>query len=173
MLRKYPNRVSLLGSDTDSFLYRVQTPDLYSDMLTDIALYDTSNYPVDHPLFSELNKKKPGVMKDELGGKPAHTFIGLKSKLYALSFDKQWKKVGKGVKKSVLQNIVTPAHYNQCLNDHTYFSFEQTAIRSFKHTIYNIVQNKLSLSTMDCKRYICDDGIRTLAYGHYKIKPCQ
>jgi hypothetical protein len=173
MMRKYPNRVSLLGSDTDSFLYAVTTPDLYSDMLTDIALYDTSNYPVEHPLFSEANKKKPGAMKDELGGKPAHTFIGLKSKLYALSFDKQWKKVGKGVKKSVLQNVVTSEHYEQCLNDHTYFSFEQTAIRSFKHTIFNIVQNKLSLSTMDCKRYICDDGIRTLAYGHYKIQPCQ
>lgn len=29
--------------------------------------------------------------------------------------------------------------------------------------------NKVSLSPLDTKRYILDDGITTLAFGHYKI----
>ena len=40
---------------------------------------------------------------------------------------------------------------------------------STKHNISLVSQNKISLSCYDDKRYILDDGITTLAYGHYKI----
>ena len=42
-------------------------------------------------------------------------------------------------------------------------------IKSFKQKIYTQEINKTSLSCFDDKRYIKDDGINTLAYGHKDI----
>ena len=43
-------------------------------------------------------------------------------------------------------------------------------IRSEKHKLYTVTQNKTSLSAYDDKRYILDDGISTLPYGHYSLR---
>ena len=42
-------------------------------------------------------------------------------------------------------------------------------IRSDKHHINSYEINKVSLSCFDDKRYLLNDGINSLAYGHYKI----
>ena len=42
-------------------------------------------------------------------------------------------------------------------------------IKSFNHKTYTQEINKTSLSCFDDKRYIKDDGINTLAYGHKDI----
>jgi len=44
-----------------------------------------------------------------------------------------------------------------------------TTIRSHHHKLYTIEQNKKSLSSFDDKRYILNNGVDTLAHGHYKI----
>ena len=38
---------------------------MYEDMAQDMHLFDTSEYPTDHPLFSVTNKNILGKMKDE------------------------------------------------------------------------------------------------------------
>ena len=38
---------------------------------------------------------------------------------------------------------------------------------SDKHNVGTYDLNKISLSCYDDKRYVLDDGINTLAYGHY------
>lgn len=48
--------------------YKFQTEDLYQDMIQNKELFDTSNYPQNHFLYSETNKKVVGKMKDETGG---------------------------------------------------------------------------------------------------------
>ena len=40
--------------------------------------------------------------------------------------------------------------------------------RSTKHEIHLIQVNKIALSPHDYERYILEDGIHTLALGHYK-----
>ena len=40
-------------------------------------------------------------------------------------------------------------------------------IRSKNHEIYSLEINKKSLSSFDDKRYICDSGIESFAYGHF------
>jgi hypothetical protein len=40
--------------------------------------FDTSDYPKDHFLYSSLNAKVLGMMKDECCGKPALEFVGLR-----------------------------------------------------------------------------------------------
>ena len=49
ILQKYGSRVKLAHTDTDSFIYHIQTHDLYEDMADNLEAYDTSDYPVDHP----------------------------------------------------------------------------------------------------------------------------
>ena len=47
------------------------------------SLFDFSNYPSNHPCFSEENKMVPGKMKDESCGNAILEFIGLRPKAYA------------------------------------------------------------------------------------------
>jgi len=43
-------------------------------------------------------------------------------------------------------------------------------IRSHVHDVYTEEANKVALSAEDDKRVIMEDGIYTLAYGHYRLK---
>lgn len=78
MMKKYgPDRAKLLLTDTDSLVYLVQTSDLYRDMMDNLALYDTSDYPKDHAAYSVVNAKRLGCMKDEYNSKPIAEFAGM------------------------------------------------------------------------------------------------
>ena len=57
IVKKYGTKAKLCLTDTDSLLYDIETDDVYTDMLDDIELFDTSGYPNDHPLYSISNKK--------------------------------------------------------------------------------------------------------------------
>ena len=54
---KYGDRCNLLYTDTDSLLLEIKTEDVYKYMAENKDLYDFSNYPKDHFLYSEDNKK--------------------------------------------------------------------------------------------------------------------
>ena len=60
---RYGQNCELIYTDTDSLLLNVQTEDVYKDMKEHSWLYDTSNYPKDHPLYDDRNKKVLGKMK--------------------------------------------------------------------------------------------------------------
>ena len=55
--QKYGPQCRLLCMDTDSFIFHVETDDIYSDMKEDCHLYDFSDYSKSSPLYSEVNKK--------------------------------------------------------------------------------------------------------------------
>ena len=86
ILPKYGKKEKLLFTDTDSLCYEIETEDFFQDISNDVeAKFDTSNFEKNHP--SEIpvgkNKKVPGMMKDEAGGKIIEEFVGLKAKLYS------------------------------------------------------------------------------------------
>ena len=60
----------LLFTDTNSLTYHITTPDIYADMKQDIELFNTSDYPKEHPLHSNVNKKVIGKFKNENAGAP-------------------------------------------------------------------------------------------------------
>ena len=69
--------------------------------------YDFPDYPKDHPLCDETNKKVIGKMKDECAGTPIAEYIGLSPKLYSvLRADEQLTKKAKGVKKNVIKKQI-------------------------------------------------------------------
>jgi len=76
---RYPT-AELLMTDTDSVLFACNTEDIYEDMKSAMDHFDTSDYPKDHPLYSERNKKSLGFFKDETNGSPTAEFVGLRAK---------------------------------------------------------------------------------------------
>ena len=54
---KYGDKIELIYTDTDSFVIKVETNNIYKDMIEDNHLYDFSDYPKDHPNYSLTNKK--------------------------------------------------------------------------------------------------------------------
>ena len=53
--RKYAHQCRLLCTDTDSFLFFVETEDIYEDMKRDKLYFDFSDYPQSHHLHSKEN----------------------------------------------------------------------------------------------------------------------
>lgn len=96
----YGNRAKLLMTDTDSLIYHIKTPDVYADMLKDINMYDTSDYPRDHPAYSSKKFKTLGKMKDEMNSIIIKQFVGLRPKMYSIKdANKDEKKTAKGISK--------------------------------------------------------------------------
>ncbi len=179
MKKKYGRKISSLYSDTDSLVYSIQTKNFFDDLKNDLLSYfDTSDYPKDHYCFSEIHKSQPGFFKDELKSIILKEFISLRPKLYAYNtIDDTVEKKAKGVKKYVIKNHMKFIDYIEILNafiNHRSVEKKQSHrnmnfIQSNKHVVHSKTMNKLVLSANDDKRYIMNDGINTLAYGHYKL----
>ena len=61
--------LELLYSDTDLFIYAIKIEDVYIDLQKLTDSFDFSNYPSDHFLFSNVNKKVVLKFKDEAADK--------------------------------------------------------------------------------------------------------
>ena len=167
---QYGPKCELLYTDTDSLLVEIETDDVYKDIEKNKDLYDTSDYPKEHKLYSNINKKVLGKMKDECNGTPIVEFVGLTSKMYSiLKADEKNIKKAKGVKKNVVKKQIKHEQYKQALFAKEQLWHGMNIIRSEGHEIYGMHLNKISLSPFDTKRWICDDGIHTKAYGYNEM----
>ena len=171
---KYGNKAKLLFTDTDSFLYEIQTEDFYKDIAGDVRdRFDTSDYPENHPsgIPTGINKKVLGMFKDEAAGKVIKEFVGLRAKLYSYKMDEgKENKRCKGIKKAVVKKSISHEDYKTCLTTGKEQLRRQNIIRSYEHVLYTEEVNKIALSAADDKRYLLKDSFDTLAWGHYKIK---
>ena len=162
------HKAKLLFTDTDSLTYLIETKDVYQDMKKNQSLYDTSDYPQDHFLYSNTNKKVIGKFKDETSGLPISEWVGLRAKMYSmLTEDGKEKKTGKGIKKSVLKKEVRHQDYKDCLFERKEYEHSMMGFRSQQHQVFTIKQSKKSLSPFDDKRFILEDGFTTRAHGHH------
>ncbi len=172
-------------SDTDSFLIWVKTErDIYHDMKQDgKAYFDQSNYPKHSDMFNAINFKVPGYMKDELSQYypeliPSE-FVGLCSKNYSLQLgrginqknrDEKQRMACKGVKKIIARRHFNHALFKSCLLNDQVVRATTKHIRSRKHQLYTVTEEKVALSSLDLKRYILSDKVSSLAFGHWRIK---
>ncbi|VDI50259.1 Hypothetical predicted protein [Mytilus galloprovincialis] len=83
MKKLYKENVTLCYTDTDSFIMHVRTDDIYRDMSLNSELYDFSNYPADHPLYTKDRKSIIGLFKDECKSIQMVEYIGLRAKMYS------------------------------------------------------------------------------------------
>src|SRR5690606_9418255 len=169
-------RTSLLFTDIDSLCYSIETEDFYKDIEGDIDKYfDTSDYPKEHPLKSDKNKKVIGKFKDECNGRQIVEFIGLRPKMYSILVDDGTGKLtgskkAKGIKKSVIKKYITHDDYKKVLRglappcDLQGSQFvpsrqmvRMKMLRSASHEIRSIEVQKVGLSCYDNKRYLLDN----------------
>ena len=165
---RYGENAKLCFTDTDSLLYSIQTKDVYDDMLQQRHLYDTSDYPKEHVLYCEINKKVLGKMKDECAGQPIREFVGLRSKMYSFCVGKVEKKTAKGIKKAVVKSKLRHEMYRDVPLNESQNHASMRFIRSFNHKLYSVRTTKKALVPYDDKRFVLNDKVTTRPYGHYR-----
>ena len=172
IIPKFGKKQKLLFTDTDSLCYEIETEDFFADIAGDVReLFDTSNFDKNHPSgIQGKNKKVPGMMKDEAGGKIIEEFVGLRSKLYSYKmFEGKEEKKCKGIKKVVVKKQISFEDYKECLLSKQPQMRKMNVIRSHQHEIFSETVNKIALAADDDKRIILDDGISTLALGNKNL----
>ena len=172
MKYRYPN-IKLCFTDTDSFLYEINTNDLYEDLKDQefSSNFDFSNYPPHHPLYSNTNKAVLGKYKDECEGIIIKEFIGLRSKLYSIDVkdSRKRKAAASGVKSYIVARDLPHKKFKETHETCTDIHITQNLIKSKNHELYSYRQSKIGLTAYDDKRYILPDNINTVPYGHYKL----
>ncbi|XP_053380054.1 uncharacterized protein LOC123531918 [Mercenaria mercenaria] len=166
--QKYKDSAQLQMTDTDSVLYSCETEDIYEDMKASLDYFDTSDYPKEHFLHSDQNKKVLGKMKDETNGMPISEFIGLRSKMYSFLCNGKEEKRAKGVAKVTVKKDLKHDCYKNTLFDETNTVSTMHSLRSHRHELFGETTQKISLSAVDDKRFLMD-AVRSYAYGHFKI----
>ena len=163
VLKTFDN-VKLLFTDTDSLVYEIRGVNVYEQCFKDKELFDFSGYSRDSIYYCDSNKSRLGKMKDEFNRNKIDEFVGLKSKMYSL-ISANWE-----VNKAKGGNLMLKhKEYVDVLFNKKVIRHKMKRILSERHSIGSYVLNKISLSCYDDKRFILDDGIDSLAYGHKDI----
>lgn len=179
-----PNN-KLLFTDTDSLMYHCFCPDVYHILWSIRDQMDFSGYPSNPPISlvsspdifisDNSNAKVLGKFKDEANGDPIVEFVGLRPKMYSYitlkdlaSKSVKGKQKAKGVQRSVVERLTHDDFLSQ-LKTPLENRLSNKRICSKLHVLYSTETCKRGLCAFDDKRYILDDGISTLSYGHYKI----
>lgn len=180
------SEINIVAGDTDSFFLEVKHIDLKTQLLPAMqrdGLLDTSNFPVDSPLFSRASENKIGLFKDESGGGEYAEWIFLRPKCYSmLHADNSSTHKAKGVLK---RTKLTHAQYKEIFDsfDPTAAAadndvmppapkrlcVEQRRIGSSNHQLFTTVNNKVALSINDDKRAWTGNN-KSLPYGHRDLQ---
>ena len=111
------------------------------------GLLDTSNYPRDHPLFSNRLKARLGCIKDESGGEAFNEWVFLRPKCYSLlTIAGDAKKRAKGVRRIVVQRHITHDDYRAAWEREVEMYAEQRRIASERHQLFTLQYRKRTLS---------------------------
>ncbi|GET56611.1 uncharacterized protein LOC114539624 [Rhizophagus irregularis DAOM 181602=DAOM 197198] len=181
---KYGNKVRLGYMDTDSFIYHVETEDIYKDM-------------AERPDLFDLNDTKTiGLFKDETPGNVITESYHIRAKSYHYVLaDKSTKSKHKGVSKKGMSDMAKDTYfpslggtllddtvekdeifdpmtqvYRDCLFENNIFYAKNVGMRTKNHVISLIESEKKALSPIDTKRWIWSDGISSLPFGHWRIQ---
>lgn len=167
--KHYQNNCNLLYTDTDSFFLNIKTDDIYSDMNKKFPhILDLSNFPTNHIAYNSQNMGKLGCLKNE-SCTPIKEFVALKCKMYCISYEDSVKKTAKGIKKSTLSRISSDDYKNVLFNQLN-LKHTQVSIKSQHHNLKTVLENRKSLNCFFDKKYILQDGIKSLSFGHYLIE---
>ena len=156
-------------SDTDSLMYILKTNCLENELEKIKDWMDFSKLPKTHRLYDDSKRNVPGYFKDEMCSASIKSFCGLHAKSYSiLTYDNIQKMAAAGVTRRCHSSL-THAKYLDVLYNNTYSTVRQRSIISKNHELYTIETDKISISAFDPKRYVLEDYIKTLPYGHYKL----
>ena len=188
---RYGEKACLLYTDTDSLIMWIETEDIYKDRAERPDLFDLKNsgdlflmkdeckgIPIDEAVC--LKPKMYSVLPVGHDPKMPKTEADFEKELEEEESRKSqnikdWQKKhgiqkAKGVKKSVVKRELRHDKFLECLKTRKITRHDMYGLRSYDHQIYLERVNKIGLNPYDNKRWILSDGIRTLPYGHWRIK---
>ena len=129
-------------------------------------MFDFSGYDKKSKYYDCANKKVIGKMKDEMSGKIIAEFVGLRSKMYSIvTVDNEKLIKAKGVNRELMHSEFKDVLFDKKV---VRLCMKRILAKGNKIGMYDIC--KISLSCFDDKRYVLNDGVRSLAYGHARIK---
>ena len=165
VMKKIFNDFKLLFTDTESLCYQICDKNPYEKVYEHRECFDLSNYSKNSKCFCNDNKKVLSKMKDEYGGNVPKEFIGLRSKMYSTVDTKNNEKsTHKGHNSYIKYGGFCDTLFNKKVLRH-----KMRGIKSKNHNLITYESNKTSTFCFDDKRYILNDGINTLPYGHKNI----
>ena len=158
-------------------MYEIECADVYKDMWQNRDRFDLAGYPNNSEFHDPTNNKVIGKFKDEANGEPIVEFVGLKPKMYSFILLHELPNKGvnpvekhrsKGIcraaarrlrHKDFLEQLQRPAE-NYLVN---------RRIASKLHKLYTYEIKKRGLCAYDDKRFLLEDGVHSLAFGHRQI----
>ena len=163
----YRERLSLIYSDTDSFILKLQCDDLEDEYKRAPLknLIDFSNFPKSHQLHDDSRRGELGLLKSEIAERQIDEVIALQAKSYSLKLRGEGDPLLRA--KGIPKNTLTHADYRAALaDDYTgggkcvYYS-----IRNLTGEVVTSRTKKTLLSAYDDKRFLLSPS-KSLAYGH-------
>ncbi|GBC01093.1 hypothetical protein RclHR1_40650001, partial [Rhizophagus clarus] len=145
---KYEDKARLEYMDTDSFIFMIETEDIYKDMAERPDIFDLN----DLKTIGLFKNETPGNVITEL------FYIRAKSYHYVLA-DKSTKSKHKGVSKKGMNEMA----------ENTYPKSKSPLTQVYWDCLFQKKSEKKALCPIDTKHWILSDGITILPYGHWCI----
>ena len=166
-------QVEVCYGDTDSLLLKVKTSNLIDDLAHGEIIssrMDYTNWSVG--LYPELVKRRAPnqllFLKSETGSDLISRGMFVGPKVYFIqTHDEEIKKRCKGVPTRYVDKNFNMDIYRNCITENTIPRAKLLAIRSLKYKNYTVNVEKIAMSTISDKVYVCQDGVTTLPLGHY------
>ena len=170
--KRFGGTITIAGGDTDSFFLEVRNISLKNQLLPAMAkdgFLDCSNYPSNHPLYSNTNKARLGCVKDEGAGEVWREWVLLRPKCYSMvTISDHEHKRAKGIQRSV---VAKEMHHNSYMAIYEGAEADYRDVRRFSsncHAITTIEQRKKALCLWEDKRAWTSLN-SSLAFGHYEL----
>ena len=158
-------KVSLLMSDTDSFLMKIEGEENVQGILRQYSdRFDLSQLRDGHPLRSDRNKQQPGKMKLQLPNETCLEVVVLSSKCYSILTDQSSCSAMKGVPGRLTHDV-----YRDCIENGSCFTGRVNSVKHFNQSLYQVSTERRMLSPLDTKRHYFSAN-ESISFGHYKLK---
>ena len=161
-----------LYSDTDSIIFStIGERKLQLEKM--LPFLDTSNFPKDHPLYSNDKERELFFMKSETSINKIELFAGIKSKCYYIRTENKdnYFKL-KGVYNSIPENLIGEAGYLDTLVNNSNLFVKFNKISSKRHSLFKTSIIRKALSSYDDKNFIKNCGIHLECYGPDNNSKC-
>jgi DNA polymerase type B, organellar and viral len=177
LLTTFPD-LRLLSTDTDCFVihlfYRPNEDDLVNPMRELRDIMDFSNLNEKDPLYSLENASRPGALKNETGQVKILGFCISSPKKYFMNLYDPWehesgrKVASKGIPKIFLSRQSFNIFRDSILKANPE-RIQFNSIRGVNMDVATLRVSKVFLSPITTHRYVLDDMINTLPFGHPEI----
>jgi hypothetical protein len=190
---RYGDNAQLGYKDTDSYLFQVETEDIYKDMKerpdlfnlngdTTIGKYKdetpdsviTESYHIRGKAYHYVLANKSTTSKHKGVSKKGMSEMAMNSYMPALEGSLLDDPIDRSLlsEQEAMRTEADPMTlvYRDCLFDNEVFHAKNVGIRSKDHILSLVESEKKALCPIDTKRWILSDKITSLPYWHWRIQ---